>query len=137
FNSKPRSCANSQPDGTPDLFQIDVNNTQAILYFVPASKADKYFISYGNGKNTDGYGIEFNSDVTSGVLSYSINHLTPNTEYSFKVRGGNGCMPGEWGNVMTVKTGNSAIRGASFYKNFLSRILSFSPRQVSMATNGG
>lgn len=48
------SCGDQKPNGTPNLFQIDVNNTQATLYFTPVSGANKYFISYGNGSENMG-----------------------------------------------------------------------------------
>lgn len=70
------------------------------------------------------YGVEFASGVSTGVLSYTVNHLSPNTEYSFRVIGVNGCMPGEWGNTMKIKTGSSSISGTSYYKNFVSKVLS-------------
>lgn len=45
-------------------------------------------------------------------------------------------MPGEWGNIMKVKTGTSENSGISFYKDFVSRVLSVFPRQVTDAGNG-
>ncbi len=127
------SCSDAQPSGTPDLFQIDINNTQAILYFAPANGANKYYIAYGNGDTTEQYGVEFDSGVSSGVLSYTINLLSPNTQYSFKVRGENGCMPGNWGNTMQSKTKSSSSGGTTYYKNLLTRILSIFPKQVTDA----
>ncbi len=124
------SCGDTKPNGTPDLFQIDVNNTQATLYFAPVSKADKYYIAYGNGQSIHDYGVEFATGVSDGVISYTVNHLLPNSEYSFVVRGGNGCMPGEWGNTMRIKTGGLANSGTTYYKNFAAKILSIFPRQI-------
>jgi LysM repeat protein len=42
-------------------------------------------------------------------------------------------MPGGWGNSMTVKT-TSSTGGISYYKNFVSKVLSVFPRSV---INGG
>ncbi len=130
------TCADTRPLNTPNLFQIDTNNTQATLYFAPISDAHKYFIAYGNGESTNMYGVEFETGVSNGVLSYTVNALSPNSKYSFVVRGGNGCMPGEWGNTMTATTSNSSSKATSYYKNFVSRILSVFPRRVTNAGSG-
>ncbi len=135
-SSSAPSCGDSQPTGTPDLFQIDTNNTQAILYFAPVSDANNYYISYGEGENTQVHGVQFDSGISTGVLSYTINSLAPNTTYSFKVRGGNGCMPGDWGNTMQVKTTTASQGGMTYYKNFIARILSVFPKQVTNAGSG-
>lgn len=117
------SCTDQAPHNAPDLFQINVKDTQATLYFAPASGANTYFISYGNGENTHMYGVEFETGYSSGVLAYTINHLSPNNPYSFIVRGGNGCMPGNWSNTMRVTTPKSMSSTTIFYKNFASSIL--------------
>lgn len=127
------SCTDQKPSSTPDLFQIDVSNTQAILYFAPVGDANYYFIAYGEGENTEVHGVQFDSGLSTGVLAYTINLLQPNTTYSFKVRGGNGCMPGEWSNTMQVKTRNTSSGGTTYYKNLLTRILSIFPKQISDA----
>lgn len=104
--SKP-SCNTSAPHNAPDLFQIDMFQTRATLFFTPASNADRYMIAFGDGEKTDTYGAEFNAQRSNGVLSYVVNHLSPQTTYTFKVRGGNGCMPGPWSNLMKVTTRKS------------------------------
>ncbi len=135
-DSSAPSCTDSKPSGMPDLFQIDVSNTQATLYFTAVSGANKYYINYGTGTMTNQHGSEFDMSSSAWIYSYTINRLSPNTEYSFVVRGGNGCMPGEWGNTMTVKTRSTSQGGASFYKSFGSKILSIFPKQVTNAGSG-
>jgi len=105
--ASPAHCADFTPENNPDLFKINKTDTTATLYFTSVkSPAYKYYVSYGLFKDTLGYGVEFINN-TKGVLSYKINHLTPNTRYYFKIRGGNGCMPGPWSNVLSVKTAGS------------------------------
>ena len=118
------SCRSSAPTSKPDLFQIDVNGTNATLYFAPASNANKYFIAYGDGDKTEQYGAEYNSGNVNGVISYTIHMLTPASSYSFKVRGGNGCMPGEWSNVMKAKMAAPTRGTYSYYKNSTSSAFS-------------
>ncbi|HRN96710.1 MAG TPA: fibronectin type III domain-containing protein, partial [Candidatus Levybacteria bacterium] len=135
-SSSSPSCSDSMPNGTPDLFQIDVNNIQATLYFAPVSNANKYYVAYGNGDSTNMYGVEFETGASTGVISYTINALAPNTEYSFTVRGGNGCMPGEWGNKMKIATKvKGSTGGTTFYKDFIPRVLSIFPKDVTEVSN--
>ncbi len=128
---KPPQCRKGAPTNTPDLFQVDVNNSQATLYFSPVNNADRYYISYGDGESTGQYGVEFVTGVSTGVIGYTINHLSPLQQYSFVVRGGNGCMPGDWGNHMTVTTRRSSAGGQSYYKSFISRVLSVFPQAIT------
>ncbi len=118
------SCRSSAPTSKPDLFQIDVYGTDATLYFAPATNANKYFIAYGDRDTTEQYGVEYNSGNVNGVLSYTIHMLSPSSSYSFKVRGGNGCMPGEWSNVMKAKMAAPTRGTYSYYKNSTSSAFS-------------
>lgn len=108
-------CGDIAPFYAPELFQINVTNTTATLYFSPVLGANKYYIGYGLGASAMQFGVEYETGPVYGVTSYTINNLVPNTAYTFIVRGGNGCMPGGWGNTMTVKTNNSLLQ-KSFYK---------------------
>lgn len=131
------SCANEAPSSTPDLFQIDALNTKAILFFAPASgSVNKYMISYGIKSGDESYGIEFNQETTNGALSYTINNLSSNTTYYFRVRAGNGCMPGKWSNEMNIKTTTTSQSSMTYYKNIISHILSFFPKQITNAGSG-
>jgi hypothetical protein len=110
-------CTGTQPTA-PDLFQIDVNGSQARLYYAPVTGNDAdYYISYGLQPNTFIYGTDTGQGNSTGVLSYTVNMLNPNTIYYFEVRGQNGCMPGNWSNVMEVKTGGKGVKTTvSYYK---------------------
>jgi hypothetical protein len=85
--------------GTPDLFQINVGSNSVTLYFSPINGENNYYISYGEGENTEGHGVEFHTD-DNGVVTYTVKDLVPGQEYCFKVRGKNG----NWSNVMCIKT---------------------------------
>lgn len=131
-NSSAPSCTNSQPSGSPNLFQIDVSQTQAVLYFAPVQNADNYFISYGYASGDQRFGVALDGQ-SSGVLSYTLNSLSPNTDYYIQIRAGNGCMPGNWGNTMKITTTeNGIIGGISYYKDFISQVLSFFPRDITV-----
>lgn len=99
-------CDAAAPSHSPDLFQIDATTTSARLYFAPAGTPNGgYFIAYGTSTNAEGHGVYFDHSDMSGVIDFTIDALKPNTTYYFKVRGQSGCMPGDWSQIMKVKTG--------------------------------
>ncbi|HZZ98786.1 MAG TPA: InlB B-repeat-containing protein [Candidatus Saccharimonadia bacterium] len=102
--STPPGCSLQKPSSAPDLFQVSTSPDSATLYFSPVNPVTQYVIGYGVGSNTDQFGATFAYGASSGVVSYTIHDLNPGTAYSFKVRGGNGCMPGDWSQVATAKT---------------------------------
>lgn len=103
------TCGDAAPTTSPNFFQITTKGNAATLYFAPVTGPNnKYYISYGLTPDATGYGVEFNYSDTSGVIPYTINYLFPGTWY-FKVRGGNGCMPGSWSQVMNVKVGLGTV----------------------------
>lgn len=106
-NSSPPSspiCSQEKPSSAPDLFQISARNNSLKLYFTPSSgSVDRYFISYGVTENGEGFGTEIPGN-TSGVQSTEILQLQRNTRYYLKIRAGNGCMPGDWSNILIVNT---------------------------------
>jgi hypothetical protein len=117
-NNSP-SCGDALPNGVPDLFQISVNSTTATLYYSPlGSNVTDYYIFYGDKPGASQFSVSTKQGRSSGVLSYSINYLNPNTTYYFKVRGQNGCAPGGWSNEMKMSTGSSESKGVIiYYKN--------------------
>lgn len=130
---RPPSCDDQPPFGTPDLFQIDTTANSATLYFAPASMPyNKYFVAYGYSEGDERFGVEFNQGFSPGVIAYTIYCLSPNATYYFKVRPGNGCMPGAWGNTMKATTtlGNKV---SQYYRYFPSATLTTTTK--AKATN--
>ncbi len=100
-------CTVAKPS-TPELFQISTTGTTAKLYYTPKlGPGNKIAIAYGYKPGENRFGIEFPSSNTLGIQTYSINYLTPNTTYYFRLRAGNDCMPGEWGTELKATTNNS------------------------------
>lgn len=98
-------CTNQQPSSAPNLYEIDVKGSTAKLYYAPAAgPADRHYISFGQGNNNEGYGGEYGTDNPKGALTFEATKLAPNSFYTFKVRGGNGCKPGSWSSNLTIKT---------------------------------
>ncbi len=103
-SSDSTSCSDTKPTSAPNLFQISTSPITATLYFSPVSPISEYVISYGIGNNIDQFGTSFSYSAQNGVVAYTINNLNPHTKYSFKVRGGNGCMPGDWSQILQGTT---------------------------------
>lgn len=101
------SCSTLAPAGTPDLFQINTTNNTATIYFTPLLDTNKYYISFSTKPIAEEHGIEV-SLGNNGVQNYTLNYLAPGTEYYFKVRGQQGCMPGSWSNIKKAITKRTA-----------------------------
>ncbi len=98
-------CGKELPNKAPNLFQIDTAETSAKLFFSPVNNAvDHYYIAYGLSEGDERYGAKFDQGYYDGVLNYTIKELSPNTQYYFKVRAGNGCAPGSWSSTLSAKT---------------------------------
>lgn len=111
-------CGAAKPAATPDLFQIDVTDNQATLYYTPVNNHNRdYFIAFSDQPNTFQHSTLTGQSNATGVLSFSINHLKPNTTYYFRVRAQNGCMPGDFSQELAARTRLAGQLGlSSFYK---------------------
>jgi hypothetical protein len=109
-NSTP-TCNDEKPSSIPDLFQINTTKNSAKLFFTPISNTNKYVFSFSTKPNAQENGAEVTL-AREGVQNYTINLLKPNTIYYFKVRGQNGCMTGDWSNIMQIKTNSQ-----KYFKN--------------------
>ena len=132
----PRSCSAEKPVSAPDLFQINSKATTGVtLFFAPVlDKRDRYYVSYSTSPNAEEFGFEFTNDAHA-VISVDVQALKPNTVYYVKVRAGNGCQPGDWSNILTVRTGQ---RIPSYRWSSLPRIVSTAvrrQRQLSSVQN--
>jgi hypothetical protein len=111
------SCGAEKPVGAPDLFQIDVTDSTAQLFFTPLSNTNRFFISFSSLETAEEHGADV-ALARDGVQNFTVNLLNPSTIYYFKVRGQNGCMPGDWSNVMKIRTNqNGYIIKSVYYKN--------------------
>lgn len=106
-NSNSGSVCNTV-GSAPNLYEIDPSGNSAVLYFTPVSSADTYTISYGTNGNTNQYSTSLKDSDHSGAISYTINSLVANTNYTFKVNGSNGCSISNWsGSVSSTTTGGA------------------------------
>ena len=97
------TCSDVTPTNSPDLFQIDRTGADATLHFTPVGGSNNYyFIAYGLSVFDERYSVSFSSENSGGAITCPIHDLDPLTTYYFKIRGGNGCQPGNWSNVLQV-----------------------------------
>ncbi|OGM28932.1 hypothetical protein A2801_01030 [Candidatus Woesebacteria bacterium RIFCSPHIGHO2_01_FULL_41_10] len=98
-------CTNSAPKA-PWLYAATTLDKNTIeLHFTNPQSADKYAVEYGTDP---GKYIFAADDIGSG--SYKVNYLASGTTYYFRVRGANGCQPGEWSNEISTTTLNATIQ---------------------------
>jgi hypothetical protein len=110
-------CANNITSASPNLFEIRTTKDTATLYYAPPLPPySSFYVAYSQTANVWQYGTQFNQETSNGVLKFTINKLAPNTKYYFKMRAGNGCAAGIWGNTMTAATTNST-KQKTYYKN--------------------
>lgn len=103
--ANPPACNDWPPSNAPHLFQIDTTAKEATLYFTPVNDyLSYYYIAYGFSEGDERFGVEFPASLSTGVESYVVGNLSPQTTYYFKVRGGNGCAPGPWSNWLGGRT---------------------------------
>lgn len=105
-------CGDTKPSDTPRFKRIDAKPTQAKLYFTSVQDNNTYYyIAYGLRVGDLSFGTQFDQAASSGHwVKYTIHALSPGTTYSFAVRGGNGCKPGNWSSWVTVTTPKQGLQ---------------------------
>lgn len=96
-------CTNSKPLSKSDLFQINTTSNSAKLFFTPLADSSDFYISFSENSDAEKHGEQVTL-FREGVQSHTIYKLKPNTTYYAKVRGQNGCNPGDWSNIVKFKT---------------------------------
>lgn len=130
------ACNDAKPLSAPDLFQINMTQNTAKLFFTPISNTNQYVISFSTKANAEENGATVTL-AREGVQNFTVNLLKPNTSYYFKVRGQNGCMPGDWSNIFKVSTNS---RGSNqiiqYYEKFsLKKVIPVVSAKLSTKVN--
>lgn len=132
------TCGSVKPIGILDLFQIESNSTSAKLYFTTLrNNVTGYSIVYGFKEGEERFGANISYSGPKWIIDTTIHRLTPNTTYYFRVKPLNSCNGGEWSSSLMVKTGGSNTQVTVYYKNFLSRIQSFTSNVLGQSTSVG
>lgn len=103
-SSSSTHCGDQKPEGKPWIFQKNPTSKNITIYWGPINPITNYYIAFGTTSLAEGYGLCWLPPYNNGVHRFTLNYLSPNTTYYIKVRGGNGCMTGDWSDVVKVKT---------------------------------
>lgn len=92
------ACSDTKPS-TPKLVsaKISAKNQVTLSWTKPEGPVTGYVIFYGLNPNADQYATLLNSD---SATSMTINHLSPNTKYYFKIQSLNNCVPSDYSNIL-------------------------------------
>ena len=82
---------------------VPKDGNSVLLYFTEADDpVDRYVLEFGTKSGNYPWGST--NIGGKGTRTYLVQYLLPNTEYFFRVRGGNGCATGNWSNEISVRT---------------------------------
>ena len=110
----PGPCTDTAPTDAPNLYQITPASDSATLYFAPPGTTyTGFIISYGLDSNADTYNATMSQGASSGAITYTVNALTPNSKYFFKVQAINNCATGPWSTVLNTTTGSGGSSSTS------------------------
>lgn len=104
------SCNGATFLNPPELFQLNTLLNSVTLYFVPSSGgATNYIIEYGRSQEANEQAVSFSHPSTSGAIPYTINSLSLNETWFFKVKGTNGCIFSNWSDTKSIYVGTPKI----------------------------
>ncbi|MFA6532895.1 MAG: fibronectin type III domain-containing protein [Patescibacteria group bacterium] len=126
-------CDDSKPGGAPVLHLATSSGPNSITLNWEKVKepVTYYLVTFGTKPGEQLYG---NPNVgNSNTTSYTINNLSGGKNYYFKVRAGNGCMPGDFSNEVIGRLTGGYITG--FPENFSPDVLgvTIEPSKKSIA----
>lgn len=102
-----KSCGKMLAGGKiPWLYgAISQNDNSILLFFTPGDEAiDKYVLEYGTSSGFYQYGVSDMGINSRSQMSYLVKSLSPSTTYYFRLRGGQGCLVGDWSNEISATT---------------------------------
>jgi hypothetical protein len=105
-------CSDTKPGSAPILLQAIAGQNQVQLIWSEGTMPVSYYlVAYGLTPGAISYG---NPDIgPKGTTGYTVTNLSGNTTYYFRVRAGNGCMPGDYSNELTATPTGPEVNGTA------------------------
>lgn len=94
-------CSDAKPGSAPKLLSAIPDENSVILTWSEAKDPLTYYL-VAHGTTADS--LEFGNPYIGGkgTTSYKVEKLSGGLSYYFRVRAGNGCMPGDFSNTLPV-----------------------------------
>jgi len=103
-------CNDTKPGSAPTLVNIAAGVNSVTLYWSLASNPVTYYlVTYGLSSGAQTYGNPNVGD--KNTTSYTVNQLSGGITYYFRVRAGNGCMPGDYSNELSATPTGGFVTG--------------------------
>lgn len=115
----PKKCEEAKPGNKPVLLAVASGSNEVTLTWTKAGDPVSYYlVSYGMAPGLQQYGNPNAGD--KNTTSFKVKNLSGGITYYFKVRAGNGCMPGEFSNEIGVKVeGQKTVGPAEGFSSFV------------------
>lgn len=102
------SCTAVKPGSAPNITSVISGANSATLTWSAASTpVTTYLVAYGTSPGS----IQYGNPNVGNVASYTINGLSGGTNYYFKVKAINDCMPGDYSNEVSTTPGGGTTTG--------------------------
>jgi len=107
------SCSDTKPASAPTLQSAARGTNRVTLTWSEASDPVTYYlVTYGTLPGAQTYG---NPNVGGkGTTSYTVSGLSAGKTYYFRVRAGNGCMPGDFSNELSATPPGISLEGPAY-----------------------
>ncbi len=91
------TCPDLPPVSAPNNLSVTRARTSATISFDPVNGASGYVIAYGFTPGDQRFSVlNLPAGNNNEAIVYTVNSLTPGTNYYFQVRAQAGCAPGPW-----------------------------------------
>jgi len=104
------TCGDTKPGSAPTLLSATAGfNSVTLTWSAAADPISYYLVAYGTTPGSLQYG---NPNIGGkGMTSFTVSNLSGGTRYYFRIRAGNGCMPGDYSNELGVTPSGGFVTG--------------------------